>query len=127
MTKMRKDTNDQIAALLRPDQKVKFEAKLAELQGQRAAGGAGGGERLTRRTIYLLVDNKPKAAQVMVGANDGTLMEVRSGVKEGDLVITGGGPPDKRTAATQPPFGAGAGAGGRRGAGGGGFGAFGGP
>ena len=88
--KLRKDSEEQISAILRPDQRVKYQAKLAELQAAFSGRTGGGrGERMQKRTLYVLENNKPKEIEVEVGATDGTLMEVSGdNIKEGMLVIT---------------------------------------
>jgi HlyD family secretion protein len=103
--KLRKDADEQIAALLRPDQRTRYASNRAALA---ALYGPGAGARTQRRTHYLLVDGKPKKTEVEVGANDGTLMEVSgAAIKEGDLVITGGG--DDKGQTPQRPAGFGGG------------------
>jgi HlyD family secretion protein len=100
--KLRKDSEEQIAAILRPDQRAKYQAKLAEMQAAFAGGGGrpARGERLQKRTIYVLENNKPKAVEVEVGATDGTLMQVAGpNIKEGMLVITSDN--DKKNENTQ--------------------------
>jgi hypothetical protein len=87
---------EDIGKLLTAAQKPKL-AAMREAQTQRRGGGPGGAARPTPRTIYLLKDNKPVATQVTTNANDGTLMQVAGPVKEGDLVIIGGGPVPKTT------------------------------
>jgi HlyD family secretion protein len=56
--------------------------------------GSGGGRQRTSadtgmRTLYLLKDGAPQAVQVKTGATDGEVIEVVSGLSEGDPVITG--------------------------------------
>jgi HlyD family secretion protein len=116
---------EDIGKLLTDAQRPKL-AALREAQSQRRGGGPGGAARPQPRTIYLLKDNKPVATQVTTNANDGTLMQVAGPVKEGDLVIVGGGPVPKATnrpSATPGGFGGAPGGG----FGGGGFGGGGGP
>ena len=57
--------------------------------------GRGGGQRQQRaaaqdgvRTLYVLENGAPKAVQVKPGSTDGEKVEVLSGLKQGDLVIT---------------------------------------
>ena len=57
--------------------------------------GRGGGQRQQRaaaqdgvRTLYILENGAPKAVQVKPGSTDGEKVEVLSGLKQGDLVIT---------------------------------------
>jgi hypothetical protein len=42
--------------------------------------------------LYLLKDGKPSATRVQFGPSDGRLVQVISGVNEGDVIVTGGGP-----------------------------------
>jgi HlyD family secretion protein len=42
-----------------------------------------------RGTVWKLVDGRPQAVTVRVGASDGTVTEVSGGIAEGDAVITG--------------------------------------
>jgi HlyD family secretion protein len=121
---------EDIGKVLTEAQKPKLAALREQMTQRRGGGpgGPGGAARATPRTIYLLKDGKPVATQVTTNANDGTLMQVAGPVKEGDLVIIGGGPVPQRTGQRQsgtPGFGGGPGGGG--GFGGGGFGGGGGP
>jgi HlyD family secretion protein len=81
---------DEIAKVLTKDQ----QPKLAAFRAQMAQRGAG---RLSpERAVYILKDNKPTEAKVRVGADDGSWSEIVGGtLKEGDLVIVGGGPQRK--------------------------------
>lgn len=73
---------DEIKPLLRPDQQVKLESLRL-----RFAGGGG------RGTVWVLRDGKPVQVSVRTGATDGSYTEILGGeLKEGDQVITGGGP-----------------------------------
>ncbi len=73
---------DEIKPLLRPDQQVKLEA----LRGRFAGGGG-------RGTVWVLRDGEPVQVSVRTGATDGSYTEIMGGgLKEGDQVITGGGP-----------------------------------
>lgn len=72
---------DEIRPLLRPDQQTQLEV----LRGRFAGGGG-------RGTVWVLVNGKPEMRQVRTGATDGSYTEILSGLKEGDQVITGGGP-----------------------------------
>lgn len=76
--------------------------KLASFRDQ-MRGRAGGGRAAPERTVYILKDNKPVAANVRTGADDGgSWTEIVGGeLKEGDLVITGGGPQPKGQAQQQ--------------------------
>lgn len=73
---------DEIKPLLRPDQQVK-------LEGLRLRFAGGGG----RGTVWVLRDGEPVQVSVRTGATDGSYTEILGGeLKEGDQVITGGGP-----------------------------------
>jgi len=74
---------DEIKPLLRPDQQVKLESLRL-----RFAGGGGG-----RGTVWVLRAGEPVQVAVRTGATDGSYTEILGGeLKEGDQVITGGGP-----------------------------------
>ncbi len=79
---------DEIKPLLRPDQQA-----ILETQRLRLAGGG------NRGVVWVMREGKPVRVAVTTGATDGSYTEVIGGeLKEGDLVITGGGPraPDAR-------------------------------
>ncbi len=79
---------DEIKPLLRPDQQA-----ILETQRVRLAGGG------NRGVVWVMREGKPVRVSVITGATDGSYTEVIGGeLKEGDLVITGGGPraPDAR-------------------------------
>jgi HlyD family secretion protein len=81
---IRAEMRAKIEDLLKPEQKEKYGQIVAE-----TAGRAGGGQA-TRGRIYLLVEGKPKAADVRVGLSDGAMSEVSGdGVTEGADVIIG--------------------------------------
>lgn len=59
-------------------------------QNRDAGGEDGGPPPVVKRTLYVLVDDKPVAREVTTGITDGRVTEITSGdLKEGDLVITG--------------------------------------
>ncbi|MEP6633477.1 MAG: efflux RND transporter periplasmic adaptor subunit [Luteimonas sp.] len=59
------------------DKRARWDAAIAALLGAK------------RVQLYKLVDGKPKATTVRIGASDGTSTEVSGDIKEGDLVVTG--------------------------------------
>ena len=75
--------NVQFEAILTADQRVKFEAFLAQNAG------------VKRGLVYVLRDGKPTPVPVRIGASDGTLTEVEGPLAENDPVIVGGGPKAK--------------------------------
>lgn len=82
---------DEIKPMLRPDQ----QATLETLRGRFAGGG-------DRGVVWVLVDGKPEQRSVRTGGTDGSYTEILSGLRPGDLVITGGGPrPTGPSAAAQ--------------------------
>ncbi|HEY7608527.1 MAG TPA: efflux RND transporter periplasmic adaptor subunit [Alphaproteobacteria bacterium] len=83
IAKLRRATEEKIAALLSPEQKSKYD----DLRG--AAGDSGP----RRGTVYVLGANgEPKRVNVMVGITDGSNTELVSGeIKAGDQVIVGAG------------------------------------
>jgi HlyD family secretion protein len=86
-----------IAKILTKDQQPKLAAF------RESAAARNGGPRIApERTVYILKDNKPTEAKVRVGADDGSWSEIIGGtLKEGDLVIIGGGPQPKGQTAAQ--------------------------
>ncbi|NBB53044.1 efflux RND transporter periplasmic adaptor subunit [Rhizobium sp. CRIBSB] len=96
---------DEIKPLLRADQQT-----VLETLRTRFAGGGG------RGTVWVLADGKPQQRQVRTGATDGSYTEILSGLRDGDQVITGGGPraanPQAQRQAQARVGGLGAGAGG---------------
>jgi HlyD family secretion protein len=79
---------DQIKPMLRPDQQQTLEQLRARF--------GGGGQR---GVVWVLVDGKPQQRSVRIGGTDGSYTEVLSGLREGDQVITGGGPRPKAPSA----------------------------
>jgi hypothetical protein len=59
--------------------------------------------------LYLLKDGKSNVASVQFGPSDGRLVQVASGVNEGDVIITGGGPAVSSGSAQAKPGGFGGG------------------
>ena len=67
-----------------------FRATLDEAQKQRWDAALGTLLNAKRASIYRLVDGKPEAVMVRIGASDGTATEVSGGgLKEGDEIVTG--------------------------------------
>ena len=83
----------QIAAVLDPERRAKFEAMMQEAGGRR--------EGVPGR-VYVLDDgNQPRAVPVTLGATDGAFTELLSGdLKEGAPLVVGGGPRSSGPAAT---------------------------
>ncbi|MCW5771707.1 MAG: efflux RND transporter periplasmic adaptor subunit [Rhodospirillaceae bacterium] len=81
LAKLRKGAEDRIAALLTPEQKVKYD----EMRG--VAGDSGP----RRATVYVLgPDGQPKRVAIIAGITDGSNTELVSGdLKPGDQVIVG--------------------------------------
>ncbi|QNP41254.1 efflux RND transporter periplasmic adaptor subunit [Lysobacter solisilvae (ex Woo and Kim 2020)] len=74
--------NQQFAAFkatLAEDQRAQWDKELAALLGSR------------RAPLYKLVDGKPQAVTVRVGASDGSNTEVSGDIREGEEVIVGSG------------------------------------
>ena len=70
-------------ATLTPAQQAQWDAALGALGAAK------------RAPVYKLVDGKPEAVVVRIGASDGTRTEVLGGeLKEGDLVVVGSARPD---------------------------------
>jgi HlyD family secretion protein len=81
----RAEIREQIAAILKPEQKKRYDELASEAQAARSGGGGGSG-----RVWILGEDGKPKGIDVRLGLTDGTMTEIVSGdVKEGQEVIVG--------------------------------------
>lgn len=82
---------DEIKPLLRADQQTTLEGLRSRF--------AGGGER---GVVWVLRDGEPVQVPVRIGGTDGSYTEILGGgLKEGDEVITGGGPRAVDAAAQQ--------------------------
>ena len=80
----RAEMRAKITDILKPEQKPKYEAILAELAGRGAAGGG------ARARLYTLENGLPKAIDVRLGVSDGTNTEVSGrDLKEGIEIIVG--------------------------------------
>ena len=92
----RSETNAQIADMLTPEQKTKFDEINAESTSRRTGGSTAPGR------IYVMDSSgKPKEISVRVGLTDGTMTEVMSpDLKEGMEVCVG--TVQKKTGATAP-------------------------
>lgn len=66
-------------ATLTPPQQAQWDAEINALVSAR------------RAPLYRLVDGKPQAVTVRVGASDGSFTEVSGDIAEGDTVVTGSG------------------------------------
>lgn len=104
---------DQIAPIIRPEQRAAFEQVRARMaQGGGGNGRGGGGQR---GTVWVLRNNQPTPISVRVLGTDGSLTAVRAReLNAGDQVIIGGGP---RAPAQLPSGGGRGGGGGGRGGG----------
>ena len=94
----RQDLEDRITAVLNPQQRTKFDdikKRLIE------SGGARGSQ--IGRVFVTGKDGKPLGVTVRIGATDGGMTEIVSGLDEGREVIIGGGP--RTDAARGPRFG----------------------
>ncbi|MBS1170135.1 MAG: HlyD family efflux transporter periplasmic adaptor subunit [Burkholderiaceae bacterium] len=80
----RTEMNAQIAEMLTPEQKAKFDEINAEASSRRQGGGTTAGR------IYVMENGRPKELAVRVGLTDGTMTEVFAPeLKEGTEVIVG--------------------------------------
>lgn len=78
--KLRAENSKRISTILNPEQKMKFQNMIAARRANPA----------TPARVWILVDGKPKAIDVMIGTGDGNATEmVRGALKEGQEVITG--------------------------------------
>jgi HlyD family secretion protein len=92
----RQNAEDKIAGLLTPEQRAKFDEirkRLSE-SGRNAQGG---------RVFVVGRDGKPQGVSVRIGATDGGVTEIVSGLDANAEVIVGGGP--KADAQRGPRFG----------------------
>jgi HlyD family secretion protein len=85
MERNRAEQRERISAILKPEQKKRYEEIAAEIQPGRAGGGGGSG-----RIWIVGPDGEPKAISVRLGITDGTATEiVADDLKEGTEVIVG--------------------------------------
>ena len=91
----RQETFAKIAAALDPERRVKFEALMREGAEARSGNAAPG-------RVYVLDDKgEPQAKAIRLGPSDGAYTElVGGGLKDGEQVVTGGGP--RATAVAEP-------------------------
>jgi HlyD family secretion protein len=82
---------DQLDAILKPEQKT----RLAAFRAQQAERGGGRRGAAQRGTLWVLDKGKPTPISVRVGGTDGSFTEVSGQIREGQAVITGGGPKPK--------------------------------
>lgn len=68
-----------------------FRATLSPAQQQQWDRELGALLAARRAPLYRLVDGRPEAVVVRVGASDGSFTEIAGSVREGDVVIVGGG------------------------------------
>lgn len=93
----RAEIREKVAAILAPEQKLRYQEMASEAQAARAGGGGGSG-----RVWIMGEDGSPKAISVRLGLTDGSMTELVSGdIKEGTEVIVG-----QQTANTPKPAGA---------------------
>lgn len=97
MEKARSESRERIAAILRPDQRARFEQMTAE--------SAGRGPVMQGRVFVAGPDGQPRAVSVRLGLSDGNATELLSSeLAEGMEVIVGAQTPARST----PPASAGA-------------------
>ena len=75
--------------ILTPAQKQ----KLAEIRSSPRSEA-----RVRNAVLWVLRDGRPTPVQVQLGVAADSFTEVIGGLNEGDLVVTGGGPPSKEKA-----------------------------
>ncbi len=91
---IRSELEQKIAAVLDPGQKAKFDELRTRFADSRDALGQ------TGRVFVVASNGKPEGVTIRIGATDGGVTEVTSGLKAGQEVIVGGGP---RTGEAQRP------------------------
>jgi HlyD family secretion protein len=92
----RQELEDRVTAILNADQRTKF----AEIKKRLSEQGGGRASQIGR-VFVTGKDGKPQGTTVRVGATDGVMTEIVSGLDAGRDVIVGGGP--KADAATRGP------------------------
>ena len=88
MRRVRETAMRQIEPILTPEQRT-------QLAAQRANGGGEGARRVQTRqaVVWVLRDNRPTPVRVEIGSADDAFTQVVGGdLRQGDQVITGGGP-----------------------------------
>lgn len=90
---IRAELEQRISAVLDADQKTQFEDIRRRVAENREAAGQ------TGRAFVLAANGQPEGATLRLGATDGGVTEVISGLEAGREVIVGGGP---KTAAAAP-------------------------
>ena len=100
--RVRAELHLQVAALLTPDQKPRYERFIAE------SAGPGGAVAGTRGRIYVLKpDGRPQAVSVRLGISDGSVTELLAPrLAPGTTVIVGAPAPSVSRGPTgpRPPF-----------------------
>jgi HlyD family secretion protein len=94
----RQDLEDRITALLTPAQRTKFD----EIK-KRLIENGGGRTAQTGRVFVTGKDGKPQGVTVRIGATDGGMTEIVSGLEAGRDIIIGGGPRADAAATTRGP------------------------
>lgn len=92
MRKMRDASMRALDPILTPAQKAKLAEIRASPQGE---------PRVRNVVVWVLRDNKPVPVRAQLGVAADSYTEVVGGLREGDLVITGGGPQPKEKAKSQ--------------------------
>lgn len=97
--RVRAELRAQVAALLTPEQKPKYEQFIAETAERR--GGTGGS---TRGRVYVLDEQgQARAVAVRLGISDGSMTELLGGpLKAGEEVVTGTAPGAGGAAGNRP-------------------------
>jgi len=110
-------TSDQAEGAPAASGAAQSQAGAGAAQAGQAGQGQGGQSRAGQfeqpggpGVLYLMKDGKPSQVRVQFGPSDGRFVQVVSGVSEGDVVITGGGPPTPASSAQAKPGGFGGGA-----------------
>ena len=81
----RAEIREKVAAMLTPEQKLRYDELGAQAAAARSGGGGG-----TGRIWIVGEDGKPKAVELRLGLTDGSMTEVVSGeIKDAQEVITG--------------------------------------
>ena len=97
MERNRTEQREQIAAILTPEQKKRYDEMSAESQAARSGSGGGSGR------VWVIANGQPKAVAVRLGITDGTATEILSTeLAEGTEVIVGASATPKTAAPPGP-------------------------
>jgi HlyD family secretion protein len=117
------EEREKFESSLTPEQREKYQQRMAQMRQRMEGGGAGGGpgggegsgaasrsrpEGPTTATVYLLQESAKdktvlKPVVIKAGASDGAYTEIITGLKAGDIIVTGIVTTIAGTAGTEAP------------------------